>query len=366
MKKIQIVTTISFIFLIFSGCKKDVPPYEIGVILEHAPENKEFNESVKRGIEIGFEEINMIKGVRGRMLQGVYIEVSGYDSSFITVIEEMVFKKGIKVIISHDKRSSELISSLDSANIILFSDWKDCIERSPCSIYAITPRLKTEGTLLGRLAVQEFRSKRAFLIRTSDERMATLFISGFERGYVEEGKGTINTMKLSGDNEEMARMFDRIISFNVDLIVIATFSDPSHLIRQLRNSGYHGRVLVPSTTAMLLQRDNDAIDLKNVFYAVSDYDPDSKRKIIVNFQDRFKTKYSKRANYSASVHYDLAEIIAYFLEINGDDVHRIHKFLGKIRDYRAVTGNTSYYPDGEVEKPMRLQPVWGKEKGNWD
>ena len=90
---------------------------------------------------------------------------------------------------------------------------------------------------------------------------------------------------------------------------------------------------------------------------VPDFDPDSKKKIIVNFQKRFDEKYSKKANYTAGVYYDLAEIIAYCLEINGDDVKRIHRFLGKIRDYRAVTGNTSYYPDGSVEKPIMLREL---------
>lgn len=141
------------------------------------------------------------------------------------------------------------------------------------------------------------------------------------------------------------------------MVVISSFNDPSCIIRELLNIGFRGPILLTSVAGKALQTNCDLDTFSNVLYVTTDYSIDSEQRIIKNFQDRFSEKYKRKANYTASVYYDLAEIIAYALEINGDDVERIHNFLGKLREYLGVTGHTSYHPDGEVEKPLKVKHI---------
>lgn len=350
--------TLVFLFLIFlPGCKRDIPPYEIGVFFSSSEHDEVFNENIRMGMDIGFEEINTIKGVRGRMLRGVYVETPKDESLMIQTIKDSILSRSIKVVISHDNRITETFNSSDSFDIILFSDWKGRFDGGCRSIYAITPRIKTEGKLVGRYVVRNLKSKKGFLLLSSMRKRETLFAEGFKKGFVDESNGTLNTINLADDSREREELFSRIKSFSVDVVVIVSNKETAQLIQNVRESGYSGKIVIPSETAYLLQKEVETSDFKDVYYAAPDYNPDSKKKIIANFQERFQRKNEQKADYTASVHYDLAEIIAYFLEINGDDTRRIQKFLGKIRNYNAVTGRTSYYPDGAVEKPIRLKEI---------
>jgi hypothetical protein len=210
--------------------------------------------------------------------------------------------------------------------------------------------------LLGRLAIDEFKSNRAFLLKFPADNNMSRFAEGFVQGYQTEGGKTLNVLQYTEDMKE-AHPLELIPGFNVDCAVIASFDEPSHVVRRMRNAGFPGTILISRVSGELMQAECDLDTFNRVFYPVPDFSPDSKQRIVREFQQRYRRKFNRNANYTASVYYDLAEIIAYVLEINGGDARRIHPFLGKLRDYNAITGHTSYYPDGEVEKPMRLEKI---------
>jgi ABC-type branched-subunit amino acid transport system substrate-binding protein len=356
MKKGKNLPLFFLLFLFLIGCRKDIPPYEIGVFFSSSPHDETTRENIRMGMEIGFEEINTIKGVRGRMLKGVYIETPKDESLMIAAIKDSIMSRSVKVVLSHDRRMAEILTTLDTLDIILFSDWKGRTTLEESVTFAITPRLKTEGRSVGRAVVRDLRYKKGFLLLSEHKKEDADFAEGFRRGFVDESKGTLNTIVLPQIKDEREELFGRIVAFSVEVVVLVSGEETAPLITELRDSGYSGKVIVPSNACEYLKGDIST-DLTEVYSGVSDYEPDSKRRIIANFQERFEEKFGRRADYTASVHYDLAEIIAYFLEINGDDTQRIRKFLGKIRNYNAVTGRTSYFPDGEVEKPIRLQSL---------
>ena len=56
------------------------------------------------------------------------------------------------------------------------------------------------------LAVKELKNKKAFLLTTSENAWTISFINGFEKGYVDESKGTLNKIKLPGEREERKKV----------------------------------------------------------------------------------------------------------------------------------------------------------------
>jgi ABC-type branched-subunit amino acid transport system substrate-binding protein len=339
------------------ACQRDATPYEIGIVLPLSGEGRAHSMDVMKGIEIGFEEINTIRGVRGKELKAVYLDATQDEKLLTSKLEEMLAQR-IVIFIVAEKRAVELLCSLSKGNsTVIFTDWKTMVEVNAHTLYAITPQPYTEGRLLGSLALGELKSTRAFLLSVPADMRSVSFARGFEQEYHTEGGRALNSMHYEEHGAQQPSI-ELIKSFNVDLVVVATYSEPSAIVRKIRDSGFEGTILLSTVAGEMLQREADLDTFAGIYYATSDFSPDSKQHIVRDFQERFMRRFKKKADYTASVHYDLAEIIAYVLEINGDDVRRIHKFLGKVRDYNAITGRTSYYPDGEVEKPIRLEQIW--------
>lgn len=339
------------------GCRKDTGPYEIGVVLPLSGEARRHSMDVMKGIEIGFEEINTIKGVRGKELKAVYLDANRDDEELRQKFMYLISQQGIVIYVILESKAAALIGSLSrNEDIIVFTDWQCAGEDAYGVRYAITPRPYTEGKLLARLAIKELKSARAFLLKVHPDKKLSRFEEGFLQGYEVEGGRTLNIMQYREEMKE-AHPLELISKFNVDLAVIATSDEPSPLVGGMRNAGFTGNIVISHTSGNLMQAAAELDTFGKVFYPVPAFSCDSEERIVREFQERYRRKFNRDANYTASVYYDLAEIIAYVLEINGDDAGRIHGFLGKLRDYNAITGRTSYYPDGEVEKPMRLREI---------
>jgi ABC-type branched-subunit amino acid transport system substrate-binding protein len=342
--------------IIVLACRRDTSPYEIGIVLPLSGEGRDYSMDVMKGIEIGFEEINTIKGVRGKELQAVYLDAAQDEEILIPKLKEMLAQRVVVFIVA-ERRAVELLCSLSKEHsTVIFTDCRTMVEESTHTLYAITPQPYTEGRLLGNLALGELKSNRAFLLSVPADMRSASFARGFEQGYHIEGRRALNSMRYE-EHEAQQPAIELIKSFNVDLVVIATYSEPSTAVRAIRDAGFSGTILLSSVAGEMLQKEADLENFEGVFFAAPDFSPDSKQNIVRDFEERFTRRFNKKAGYTATVYYDLAEIIAYVLEINGDDTRRIHKFLRKVRDYRAVTGRTSYYPDGEVGKPLRLEKI---------
>ncbi len=343
--------------IIKTGCSRDTAPYEIGIVLPLSGAGRTRSMDVMKGVEIGFEEINTIKGVRGKELRAVYIDAEQDEVVLKERLAQMISQQRMVLFIVLEKRASALLCSLDrEENTVIFADHDELYEFSEHPLYAVTPRPFNEAKLAGSLTLKQLKSRRAFLIIADEDARAARFAEGFKQGYGKEGGGILNTLQYEA-GQETSEQLHLIKSFNVDLAVIAAYDNPSLPIQALRNAGFEGSIIIPSASARIMEAAGFPHSSDTIFYAVPAFSPNAKINIVQDFQERYRRKFNQDANYTASIYYDLAEIIAYVLEINGDDTKRIHPFLGKLRDYNAITGRTSYYPDGEVEKPMRLEQV---------
>jgi branched-chain amino acid transport system substrate-binding protein len=351
-------------------------PLRAGVLGVMGPESGELSDYGKKtlnGVTMALEEVNQAGGVKGRQVELFHKDSSSSMAGTLKATDAMIQKNVLAIIGSPTGEITfSATKPLNDSRTILFSA-------------GTRRRIGTTGIYHFR-NTQEDKSASADLIRycieekgLKDFAMFTSMVNDFS---IELSAYIKNTLMLQGASlpselflwpETTTYITEEQSSINAQVrklkegkipeafIFTGDLEEGMKVLKVLREEG----ITIPFVCGEDLVTDKflqEAGKMALGTIAFSGFDPDSQEPHILKFVADYKKRYGEKPDRIAALAYDAANIVLMAAEKapswrTGD----LRKAILNTRDFRGVTGITTFTESGEVVKQPTIFEV--KEKG---
>jgi len=346
--------------LIF-GCKKEPKEIKIGAILPLTGDNAVYGVAIKRGIDLGIEEINKTNGINGKKLVVIFEDDQADPQKSVAAYKKLTTIDKAPLILGGVFSASTLAMAplAEKDRIVLLSPTSSAVEITNAGdyIFRIYPSDSYDGIFLADYAIDSMKAKTVSIIYlqvTSITAISNVFKDQFEsRG------GKISSMEgyKEGETDFRAYLLKSEV-LNSDVIFIPGYLREMALqLKQAKELKMDKPFLSISTfyDPKILELAKDAAE--GVIFSTPFFDPQSQLPQVKSFVDNYKNAYGEIPNIWAGYGYDDVKIAALALEEAGIKPEKIKEQLYQIKNFPGVTGNTTFDKNGDVIKELRIMKV---------
>lgn len=241
--------------------------------------------------------------------------------------------------------------------IILLSPTASSIKLSNAGKYffRIYPSDSYDGVFLANFVNNNFNSKKIAIINensSSINQIVKSFKSHLKSDvYIEE------SIDSNNQNNAINAVIIKIIKAKPDIIFFpGNKKFMSALLKKAKEHNIDSKFLTISTfnDEKLLEITKKSSE--GVIFSTPLFDVNSKSEEMLDFVRQYKDKFNEMPDILAGYGYDAVNI-AYFGVKNGLNTREITSRLLSIKNYKGVTGNTSFNVNGDVDKKLQVMTV---------
>ena len=365
MKKLGIILGIIIVValaigLIATHTKKEPEEIKIGAILPLTGDAALYGESIKKGIDLAIEEINMAGGIKGKKVRIIYEDSKASPGEGVSALNKLISTDKVLAIIG------DAVSSVTLA-IAPIAEKNKIVILSPLSS---APAITNAGDFIFRNVPSDlFGGKVAayFAVKQQGwQKLAILFINndfgvGLQQVFSKEvmnlgGKIVASEAYEQGSTDFRTQLI-KIKNANPDAIFLVGYREVPQILIQAKELKLRGRFL---GTGLL--EDPNVIKVakdaaEGLFFTQLQYTPDSPDPIVKRFVDSFEKKYNSKPDIIAAYGYDSMAVLAFAMEKSNLTSISIKKELYKVKNFKGVTGEISFDENGDVIQPMGVKVI---------
>jgi len=344
------------------GCtKKEPEEIKIGVITPLTGEGATYGEATKRGVDLAAEEINQKGGINGKKIRVIYEDDQLKPDVGANAIQKLITVDKVPVILGAFGSSVTLaIAPIAEKNkVVLFSasSTADAIKDAGDYIFRNVPPNSRQGTTAAEFVVGKLKAKAASVLYMNNDYGISL-AKAFETSFKEKGGSLVITENYNPGDRDFRTHLSKIKIKQPPIIFYPGHYQESGLIlRQAKEMGIKS-VLIggdgsysPELIKIAGQgAEGSYYTLMAMGYGIADEE-------IKSFVTTFKNKYKDEPDVYSSYAYDAIKIIVHAIEKGGYNSDGIKNALYQIKNWKGVTGITSFDKFGEVDKPFYLYEV---------
>ncbi len=344
------------------GCsKKEQEEIKVGVITPLTGEGARYGEATKKGVDLAVEEINRQGSISGKKIRVIYEDDQIKSDVGVNAIQKLIAVDRVPVILgAFDSSVTLAIAPIAEKNkVVLFSasSTADAIKDAGDYIFRNVPPNSRQGKTAAEFAVAKLKAKTAAILYTNNDYGSSL-AKALERSFREKGGSVVITENYNPDDPDFRTQLSKIRATQPSVIFYpGHYQESGLIIRQAKEMGIES-VFVggdESYSPELIKIAGDASEgsyytLLAMGYGVAD-------EKIRNFAAAFKNKYKDKPDVYSAYAYDALKIIALAIGKGGYNADGIKNALYQIRDFKGVTGITSFDKFGEVDKPFYIYEV---------
>lgn len=343
------------------GCSKKSKEVKIGAILPLTGNAAIYGSALKKGMELAVEKINDKGGIQNRKLKIIYEDDQGIPKTGVSAFRKLITAHKVPMVIGamFSAVTLSIAPIAEKEKVVLLSPTSSAVDLTNAGdyIFRIYPSDTYDGIFLANFAYNRLRAKRISVIYlqvASITAVSEVFKEEFEKlggkvvsmqGY-KEGDTKFRTQLLKAKNKKP------------DIIFIPGYlKEMATLLKQAKELGIKTQFLSISTfyDPKILQLAGNAAE--RVLFSSPAFDPKSEKPEVKDFVAKYKAKYGNEPDILGGYGYDVVNIAAIALQkgkITSDD---IKEALYVIKDSPGVTGTTSFDPNGDVIKELKMMQV---------
>lgn len=356
--------TLGLLFgLLFAvGCsKKDTEAIKIGCITPLSGEGATYGEATKRGIDLAVEEINNKNGINGKVVQVIYEDDQMKPQVATSAIRKLISVDKVPVIIGAFGSSVTLAIApiAEEHKTVLFSasSTADSLKDAGDYFFRNVPPNENQGKSAAEFASLQLKVKTAAIFYMNNDYGVSL-TKAFEKFFTEKGGSILVKQNYNEGDRDFRSQLSSIKAKQVDLVFYPGHYQESGLIlKQAQEMG----IDVPfvggdgSYSPELIKIAGNAAEgsyytLMAMGYGVADNE-------IKTFTEAFRGKNRVEPDVYSAYAYDALKIVVEAIRSGGYDSDGIQRALYRIKDFKGVTGYTSFDKFGEVDKPFYIYEV---------
>ncbi|MGA2092947.1 MAG: ABC transporter substrate-binding protein [Sedimentisphaerales bacterium] len=345
------------------ACSKKQPEtkeIKIGAILVLTGPDARSGQNARNGVEMVVEELNGKGGISGKKLRVIYEDDEGDPQKSVSAALKLITVDNVPAIIGPmwstsvlavapliEKNRRVLLSPTASAPKITYAG--DYIFRNTYSdLY--------EGTKDAEYAYKQLGYRKAGIISVNLD--AGIEIANvFSKRFLELGGTVVIKESYEAKTTDFRSLLAKFNEEPIDFIYVMGYSEMGQLIKQARELG----IKYPFISTIMFEI-SDVIKIagdaaEGTVYSFPSYDPEKGDETILTFAKKFKERYGVLPDPEAAFSYDAMKILCSVISEVGSDPVKIKNTLYQVKNYRGVTGETSFDQNGDVIKPIGFKKV---------
>lgn len=354
-----VVTPITVLLLVNCGSKNDGQKgAHIGAVLPLTGTSARYGKWIKEGLDLAVEQVNTTGGISGNSLEIIYEDDQAQPATATSVMQKLVNVDKVPCVFGSWASSSVLAQATiaEQSKTVLMAE-------------AISPQIREAGDYVFRIqpdARYYLKELVPFVYEKLKARsVATLYVNNdfgvdqaevFKTGFEQLGGKVIAQESYLANATDFRAQLTKIIAVKPEALFLPGYAEVGTILKQARELGLVCQMVgsVPTENPDLLSVAGAAAE--GIIYP-SHFDPDSSDPAVQAFQKAYTTKYGHAAEGFAALAYDGLMIIAGGLKQCGANSACLKDYLYTVKDYKGVTGATSFDEKGDVVKPIVIKTV---------
>ncbi len=332
----------------------------MGAVLSETGDGAYYGQSIRRGIDLGLDEVNAAGGIKGTPLTILHRDSGSSAEQAARAAVELYDRLDVPLILG-------AVLSSETLRIAPLAEQRRKILLSPASsspeithagryVFRVYPSDTLEGTYMAQLAGDELRL-RSVRIVAIDNAFGRGLAAVFRRSFAGASQPEIQLYAEHG--EDHAAVAARAMAAGTEGIYLAGYySDMGKILKEIRKISPDRTVLSTSSFGNPKTLEEAGEAAEGVVFPATVFDPDSEEPSVKRFTTRYRERHHANPDLWAAHGYDAVLVAAEALRRAGAAVpERIAEALRGIKDFRGASGTLSFDPEGDVVQYPRAYIV---------
>jgi len=357
-----IVAVILIVVLIM--CTRKEPAQnvlKIGCITVMSGSGATYGRETQQGLDLAIEEANA-SGILGAKTIKIIYEDSQLDAKVGTqAINKLINVERVPIIIGEfSSRVTLAIAPIAERNktvLLSASATADAIKDAGDYIFRIVPPNRAQGTTAAKFAFGNLSKKKAAVFYVNDEYGVSL-AAEFKKAFVSLGGEIVFDEAFDPSERDFRTALHKIKITEPEIVFSpGQYTETGLILRQAIETGLHAIFIGGdgSYSPDLVKIAGSAAEgsyytMMAMGFGVSDEE-------IRTFEERFKSKYNEEPGVYTAYAYEAGRIVAHVLARTEFNAESIKNALYQLKDFKGVTGYTTFDKFGEVEKEFYVYVV---------
>ena len=348
--KQRLLSILSTVFVLV-GCSGG-DTIKFGAVLPITGSASIYGESVRRGVELAFEEIQ----ARSDSAYTFELRVvdSGSDPAKAAELLEQLYDDGALAVIGGvtTAEALEMVSGADKAERVLLSPSASSPELTGISrnFFRVFFSDFDEGTKMGNFAVSQAGLK-TVVILAKEETWAAGVQEIFAREFVRNGGEVLDSLEFPEGTRDYSGLIGRVNTLEPAAVYLAAYAEEvAALVEQIRASGYGGRILTTHAFASPTILEQVGAPARGVLLTGPQFEADSEGEPIKSFVTAFGQKYNDAPDVWSAHGYDAMMVLVHAIPAKFRTPSDFRSSLKSTENYQGVAGVIQFDDKGDVSK----------------
>lgn len=352
------LTFILFAIIFLMGCnqnKKD--NINLGVILPLTGNAAIYGKDLKNGIDLAFEQSDLKDNI-----SLIYEDDAGDTKTGVNAINSLI-NKNVDIVIGGIMSSvaSAILPIINSKKILLLSPKATSLSLSKPNDYffRIWPSDAYDGNIMANFLFDSLKLRKVAVFYVNlDYGVGIKEI--FENRFRELGGKIVYSEGYDNDRSDFRTSILKIKESKPDAIFLpAYFKEAVLILKQMNEIGCNFVILGTSGFYELDVKNAAAALAEKCYFTYPLFSPTSNNKNVIEFVEKFKTKYGETPNAFSAHGYDsfkTLELAIKYLQNNNKPITSagIKEYFENIKVINGVTGEFHFDINGDVVKDLKV------------
>jgi len=350
---------ITILIMACNNSTTETKEIKVGVLMSLTGSSATYGQATKKGIDLAREEINADSSYKVKFSL-VTEDDRSVPNSAASATQKMISADKVKVIIGSFPSSCTIAAAsvAEKNKVILISPGSS------------NPNITNFGDYIFRNWISDIYEGNVmaeFLYNQGIRKAAILYIKNdygdglngvFSIRFAELGGTIISSNAFQQDATDLRTHLTKINGEKPEVIyLVGYYKEMSQILNQSAQLNIH----FPIYSSVCFE-DNELLKIagknaEGVIYTTPYFDINDSSSAFIRFKKSYFAKYTEDPDVYAAHGYDAMRIIADAINKEGNDADKVKNYLYGLKDYRGVSGNTTFDQNGDVIKPVMLKIV---------
>jgi len=368
MKRYILLFAVLFHALAAPASAAQAKEIKIGLITPLSGDVKTFGESVRNSFLIAVEEANAKGGAAGMKIVPVIQDDKNDATEAANVANLLVNQHRVKAIVGSvtSKATIPVSDIIQSAKIPTISPTatnpkvtvadgkrKDYMFRA-CFIDPF------QGAVMAKFSRETLKGKHAAVLYDASNDYSKGIAEVFRDAFRKQGGKVVSFESYGKDDVDFSALLTKVKTSGADILFLPDYYNKVGLIaKQVKEKGLKVRLVGPDGW--------DSPDLVKIAgaaieggYFSNHYSPEDKRPEVAAWVKKYKAKHGQVPDALGTLAYDATNLLIEAIRKAGsDDPKKIRDAMASIRNFKAVSGNSTLDGNGDMIKSAAILKIEG-------
>jgi branched-chain amino acid transport system substrate-binding protein len=329
---------------------------KIGAILPMTGGAASYGEWMRNGMNIAIDEIN--KKWTDRKLTVIFEDSKSNPKDAVAAMNKLVSADRVQAVMTTLTGITNALAPIADQNKIVLTTSATLPGITEQSKYLFRNATNLSSEINRLVEFTSSKYKRAALLWANLE-WAKWGKEAFSVGFKKRGGEIVEDQSFPADATDLRAQLTRIRAANPDLILVLAYKTTGIAVKQARELGVSAQLVgtLDFELPEVLEIGREAAE--GAIYTKAAFDPQNPSSATMRrYSEEYKRRYGQDPEVYSATMYDMLLMLAE-AAANAKDSELIRAHLLAIKNYPGASGETTFLPNGDVDKPVELKMIKG-------